>query len=216
MQKSWFSALDSPLPGLNMIITDNDIGENANYKLSLRGIQNVGDSFTVYPDSGSGHTAVVVRVSDTKNLDYDIEDEDLRILIFEVVAGVPNEYVSKKVPPMFRFVQFLCNLQTHITSRLTIFVYFIQNVVREVAKSRVIVHLQDANDNAPKFSNQSYHLSIPENIPPNSMVFPVSATDKDSGFYGMIKYYLKGFGAHKFRTDFRRGGIYTASTTLGK
>lgn len=85
-----------------MIITDNDIGENANYKLSLRGIQNVGDSFTVRPESGSGHTAVVVRVSDTKNLDYDIEDEDLRTLIFEIVAGVPNEYVSKRINAKIR------------------------------------------------------------------------------------------------------------------
>ena len=191
-----------------MIITDNDIGENANYKLSLRGIQNVGNSFTVYPQSGSGHTAVVVRVNDTSNLDYDVEDERLRTLVFEIVAGVPNEYVRKKKKNYI----FLC---VHCFFLFIKYFYF-QGVVREVAKSQVVVHLQDANDNSPKFSNQSYHIAIPENIPPNSMVFSVSATDKDSSLFGMVRYYLKGFGAHKFRTDFRRGGIYTASTTLGK
>lgn len=85
--------MDSPLPGLNLIITDEDIGENAQYYLGLEEVQNVHNTFVVQPQSGSGRTAVVVRVNDTTNLDYDVEDEDLRILIFDVVVGIANEYV---------------------------------------------------------------------------------------------------------------------------
>ncbi|KAK6620930.1 hypothetical protein RUM43_011229 [Polyplax serrata] len=170
-------AIDSPLPGLNMIITDKDIGENAQYLLSLREVKNVDKTFVVHPKSGSGRTAVVVRVNDTTNLDYDVDDDDLRTLIFDVVVGVANEY----------------------------------NVVREVGMSRVIVHLEDANDNAPEFSNNSYYLSVLENTVPNTMIYNVSARDKDSGIFGKMKYYLRGFGANKFRTDPDKGGIYTSS-----
>lgn len=77
--------------------------------------------------------------------------------------------------------------------------------------SRVIVHLEDANDNAPEFSNNSYYLSVLENTVPNTMIYNVSARDKDSGLFGKMKYYLRGFGANKFRTDPDKGGIYTSS-----
>lgn len=76
-----------------MIITDEDIGENAQYFLSLRDVHNVGTTFIVQPRSGMGRTAVVVRVNDTANLDY--EDESLRTLVFDIVAGVSNEYVGE-------------------------------------------------------------------------------------------------------------------------
>lgn len=83
--------------------------------------------------------------------------------------------------------------------------------MREVGKSRVVVHLEDANDNAPEFSNQSYYISVLENTPPNTLIYNVTATDKDSGIFGETKYFLKGFGAQKFKTDKFGGGIYTAS-----
>lgn len=76
-----------------MIINDEDIGENAKYYLSLEEIENVYNTFVVRPESGTGRTAVVVRVNDTKNLDYDVEDENLRTLIFDVVAHTSKENV---------------------------------------------------------------------------------------------------------------------------
>lgn len=77
------------------------------------------------------------------------------------------------------------------------------------------VNLLDANDNAPKFEKPSYYVSVPENFPPNSLIYEVSANDPDSGLFGTVTYYLKGFGSHKFKTDRLNGGVYTASTTLG-
>lgn len=189
-----------------MIITDQDIGENAQYLLSLRGIHNVNNTFAVHPRSSSGHTAVEIRINDTKNLDYDVKDADKRSLVFEVVAGITNEYVSSMLLLHRCFINFY----------LPKFKCIFQNVVREVANSRVVVHLLDANDNSPVFASQSYHISVPEDTETNELVYNLTATDKDSGAYGTIRYHLKGFGAHKFKTDYWLGGIYTASTPLGR
>ena len=75
--------------------------------------------------------------------------------------------------------------------------------------------MEDANDNAPEFSSLSYHVLVPENTAPNTLIYNVSATDRDSGIFGQIKYYLKGFEANKFKTNLHKGGIYTSTYNLG-
>lgn len=79
---------------------------------------------------------------------------------------------------------------------------------KELAKSRVTVHLQDANDNSPKFSESNFHPMVKENSKINSKIIDIMAIDKDSGDYGKIHYLLKGFGADYFYTDPNEGGLY--------
>ncbi|ALC44966.1 Cad74A [Drosophila busckii] len=76
------------------------------------------------------------------------------------------------------------------------------------AKARVLVHLLDANDNAPQFTQQTYRFSVPENLTLNSLIGYVNATDADSGDFGRVQYKLKGFGAHSFLVNAQTGGIY--------
>jgi len=45
----------------------------------------------------------------------------------------------------------------------------------------VEIYITDINDNNPTFTEQSYTISIPEDIPLNRSVITVNATDKDTG-----------------------------------
>ncbi|GAB0099897.1 cadherin EGF LAG seven-pass G-type receptor 3 [Sergentomyia squamirostris] len=76
------------------------------------------------------------------------------------------------------------------------------------ASSRVTVHLQDANDNAPMFTKPSYHLKVEENAKLGFQVAQIQASDIDSGINSKLKYVLKGFGSDNFYTDPESGGLY--------
>ncbi|XP_059614956.1 cadherin-23 [Phlebotomus argentipes] len=76
------------------------------------------------------------------------------------------------------------------------------------ASSRVTIHLQDANDNAPIFTDNSYQLKVEENAKVGFQVAQIQATDKDSGVNKKLKYILKGFGSDNFYTDSETGGLY--------
>ncbi|XP_014662007.1 PREDICTED: cadherin-related tumor suppressor-like, partial [Priapulus caudatus] len=54
--------------------------------------------------------------------------------------------------------------------------------------ARVVVHVADDNDNAPAFGNATYALRIGENLPPDTLVGVVSATDADLGRNGEVSY----------------------------
>lgn len=68
----------------------------------------------------------------------------------------------------------------------------------------------DANDHAPEFSQAVYKLSIPEDAEPGTNFGNIVAEDADSGVFGQLTYTLRGFGADKFRTDAKKGGISLA------
>ncbi|XP_046715389.1 protocadherin gamma-A11-like isoform X6 [Silurus meridionalis] len=53
---------------------------------------------------------------------------------------------------------------------------------------KITVTVLDANDNSPVFSQPIYRVSLSENIPKDSLVVTVSATDKDKGSYGEVTY----------------------------
>ncbi|XP_058263792.1 putative protocadherin beta-18 [Hemibagrus wyckioides] len=53
---------------------------------------------------------------------------------------------------------------------------------------KITVTVLDINDNSPVFSQPIYRVSLSENIPKDSLVVRVSATDKDKGSNGEITY----------------------------
>ncbi|XP_001607435.2 cadherin-23 [Nasonia vitripennis] len=163
---------DTPLPGLNMLVTDDDVGENAKYQLALRDAPDypgISAAFVISPEEGQGRVPIVIRAKDESVLDYDMPGN--RELEFEVTASVNNEVV---------------------------------------AYSTVHIELVDANDHSPEFSQALYKLSVPENAEIGRKFGDVRATDADSGAFGELTYVLRGFGADKFRTDSKSGGVYVA------
>ncbi|TRY56783.1 hypothetical protein DNTS_035602, partial [Danionella cerebrum] len=77
------------------------------------------------------------------------------------------------------------------------------------ATADIIIHLLDTNDNAPKFTSDFYIARIPENSPGGSNVVSVTATDPDSGIWGIVKYSIYGSGADLFLIQPDSGIIYT-------
>lgn len=85
---------NTPLPGISIYVVDQDLGENSHYNLSLRNVKNAENVFEVSPSSGQGRTPVVVKVLDPSKLDYDIDNESLRTLQFDLVASVNGSDLS--------------------------------------------------------------------------------------------------------------------------
>ena len=52
----------------------------------------------------------------------------------------------------------------------------------------VSITLKDINDNPPKFSQDKYKFSIPENTTVGSVVHKLDATDNDIGLNGVIEF----------------------------
>lgn len=78
----------TPLPGLSIYVNDKDLGMNSQYNLSLNNVLNAEDVFEVSPKSGFSKTPIVVKVLDPSKLDYDVDDADLRILKFDLIASM--------------------------------------------------------------------------------------------------------------------------------
>ncbi|XP_052011313.1 protocadherin gamma-B1 isoform X25 [Apodemus sylvaticus] len=54
--------------------------------------------------------------------------------------------------------------------------------------TQIWIKVTDANDNAPVFSQDTYKVSLRENMPPGTLVLQVTATDQDERIHGEITY----------------------------
>ncbi|NXI88270.1 PCDGA protein, partial [Rhipidura dahli] len=57
--------------------------------------------------------------------------------------------------------------------------------------ARIRVTVVDANDNSPVFSQAEYTVRVPEDVPVDSVLVTVMATDADEGMNGHVKYSMK-------------------------
>ena len=56
--------------------------------------------------------------------------------------------------------------------------------------AKLVIDLEDVNDNAPYFIKSLYSANVPENIPIGHLIINVTAQDKDSGSNGRVTYSL--------------------------
>ncbi|XP_077122307.1 protocadherin gamma-B1-like [Ranitomeya variabilis] len=69
----------------------------------------------------------------------------------------------------------------------------------------------DANDNAPIFTQDMYKVNLKENIPGNSTVIMINATDNDEGINAQITYSLLKISEHNHHT-----GIFRINPNTGE
>ncbi|OAD57364.1 Cadherin-86C [Eufriesea mexicana] len=75
----------------------------------------------------------------------------------------------------------------------------------------VTIFLRDINDNPPIFDEESYEVTLSENVTAESRVIQVHANDKDTGVYGSIRYTgITGEGSEAFIIDPDTGLITVA------
>ncbi|XP_075066022.1 protocadherin gamma-C5-like isoform X1 [Mixophyes fleayi] len=56
--------------------------------------------------------------------------------------------------------------------------------------SQITIIVLDFNDNAPIFNQSFYKINLPENIPPNTVVIQLNATDMDEGSNAEVEYFF--------------------------
>ena len=56
------------------------------------------------------------------------------------------------------------------------------------SKAKVIVYINDVNDNFPKFLQDKYEIDFAENVTANTQLVQIEAKDSDSGIYGKLRY----------------------------
>ena len=74
----------------------------------------------------------------------------------------------------------------------------------------ISVIVEDQNDNDPRFSQPRYSATIPENVPVDTVVLTVQASDADLGVNARIVYSLANESQWLFRIDNKSGVITTA------
>ncbi|ELR48045.1 Protocadherin-16 [Bos mutus] len=84
------------------------------------------------------------------------------------------------------------------------------------SSATVSVVLQDVNDNEPQFQRTFYNASLPEGTQPGTCFLQVTATDADSGPFGLLSYSLGAglgtSGSPPFRIDAHSGDVCTTRT----
>lgn len=81
-----------------------------------------------------------------------------------------------------------------------------------VGLTQVTVNIIPGNDNWPVFSSPNYTASVGQNLPPNTFVTVVLATDKDAGSNGFVTYSTTGAAASYFSVQPSSGAIVTTQT----
>ncbi|XP_036379708.1 protocadherin Fat 3-like [Megalops cyprinoides] len=79
-----------------------------------------------------------------------------------------------------------------------------------MTRTVVEVTVMDTNDNSPICNQTLYSTSFPEDIPLNSIILTVGATDADIGTNSEIQYSLFGIGVEDFYMDTNTGELKTA------
>lgn len=86
---------DTALPRLSIIVNDKDMGVNSRYNLTISNVKNADGVFDIFPKSAEGRSQVIVKVKNPSRLDYDVESDDKRTFVFEIIATVNHLPVSK-------------------------------------------------------------------------------------------------------------------------
>ncbi|XP_023233383.1 cadherin-23-like [Centruroides sculpturatus] len=121
---------NTPLPDLNMVVSDMDVGDNAKFSLHLEDVLNSNGVFSVFPTTAIGRTPVIIKVIDTSKLDY--EHLDKQMFIFHVIAsqqGMASTTSTVTVhlsdandnSPIFKHEQYVVKVPENAPANATIF-----------------------------------------------------------------------------------------------
>ncbi|XP_046738187.1 protein dachsous [Diprion similis] len=179
-------------------------GENSSASIVVVNVDDVNDNYpefdrTLYEvsikeDAEKGSTVAIVRAKDADKPDtpaatvtYDVTSgNDLGLFRVEKASGVVLVNASLD-----------CDLgpQVHV---LVIMACDLDPSAPLCALTRLRVHLEDVNDNSPRFPVSEYLEIVGENEPVGTRIFTARATDLDRGIYGALNYSIVSAAASGF------------------
>ena len=96
--------------------------------------------------------------------------------------------------------------------------YYILFVRTIYDSTRLVVNIEDVNDNTPKFEQETYRRTVSEDVSSSASILEVKATDKDSGSNGEVTYSIKNPGGinSAFEVDSYSGQIFLRNSRLDR
>ncbi|XP_006148770.1 cadherin-related family member 1 [Tupaia chinensis] len=77
-----------------------------------------------------------------------------------------------------------------------------------LVSEKVVILVTDANDEAPRFTQEPYVVLVPEDTPAGSSIFKVQAVDQDTGSGGSVAYFLQNPHSTIFAVDHLSGELH--------
>ena len=96
--------------------------------------------------------------------------------------------------------------------------YYILFVRTSFASTRLVINIEDVNDNTPEFERSTYLRTVAEDVHSSASILEVKANDKDSGRNGQVTYSLKNPGGinSAFEVDQYSGQIFLRNSRLDR
>lgn len=135
----------------------------------------------------------------------DADDGVNREITYSIIKE-KNSYIPFHIDPTSGA---LTNTEKLDRERNSLFVFKVKaqdhGEVPKFSTALVNIKLKDINDNSPEFSSKKYQFSIPESTKVDTVVFKVTATDKDTGSNGEILF--NPLRSRRFRINTTSGEI---------
>ncbi|XP_019718122.1 protocadherin-16 [Hippocampus comes] len=158
---------------------------------------------TVAENREPGQTVVQVSATDE-------DSEENAVVWYSLLAGPGYELFS--INPYTGLITTLAFLDREQQSRFTLRVQARDSGPRPLSGiATVLCSVLDDNDNPPVFSQSSFQISLPENLPPG-VVHAARAFDPDIGENGTVRYSILGEDHGVFAIDSHSGAIKTLQT----
>jgi len=151
------------------------------------------------PDKGDNGSVVDVQISGV--------DQGIFYLIKELVQDRETRFL--RVTLLTNSTHSAIDYETHEQFNITFTASDIGTPTR-TNSTTVILNIQDENEGPPVFAMTSYEVTINETTPIGQVIVQVSATDSDTGEFGIVQYTLEPSAAN---TDI--AGLYAVDATTG-
>ncbi|XP_072526719.1 protocadherin-23 [Salminus brasiliensis] len=136
----------------------------------------------------------------------DLDSEENAIVSYSLLPGLGYEFFT--IDSHTGLVSTSTQLDREAHQSFTLRVQAEDSGINPLSSTATILcTVLDENDNPPEFSQPSFHLVIPENLPPG-VIHTSQASDPDNGVNGTVKYFIKNTDGH-FSIDAVTGAIST-------
>lgn len=82
-----------------------------------------------------------------------------------------------------------------------------EEIMHDSSIAKVLITINDLNDNAPQFEQKIYHTAVNAMANINEFVTNVTAFDPDAGVNGSLTYYIKASNLYKYGSNTSSGSI---------
>lgn len=149
---------------------------------------------SIKEDAPRGTTVAILRAKDD-----DLPDSPAATLVYDITSGNDGGLfrVEKTTGAVLVNSTLDCDLEPEVYN-LVMMACDSDPVSPLCALARLRIHLEDVNDNSPKFPVSEYLEFVGENEPVGTTVFSARASDLDRGIFGSLNYSIVSAAATGF------------------